>query len=405
MKQETKGISLIVLVITIIIIIILAGAVILSLNNSSIIAKTKEAKESNDFTSIREALELEKSNVNLDQGKFTSTNAAIVTGKIPSNYSSEIVVTGEGTIIIKGVATGTTSKIKDIPGAIEKLGAVYIPYGFTASTVAGEMSKEGGLVIYEGALGNPSQTSVNQFVWVPVENYSEFVRQNFSTVQSTMVFLPVNTTYAKVSDKYYEVDKTENLDTTTGTAEEAVAMYDSVKKYKGFYIARYEAASSDSTSGGTVISRKYKTPWANIAWGDTGTDSNGLSGIPNATGAVGKSRAMYSASTSVQSTLIYGVQWDAVMRWYRASGINVQNGTGRGNFTGYVGSTGYYKEKNICDMTGNLYELTMEAYGTSCRVMRGCCYANAPDAPTSSRGGYSSFYAPYTGFRPTLYIK
>ena len=129
MKQgrTVMGISLIVLVITIIIIIILAGAGILSLNNSDIIAKAKVARESNDFAGIREMVEMEKSN-KLLTGTFDKTKITI-----PSSYSSDIEVTGDGTILLKYNAATT---ISDIPNAIDKLGAVYIPNGFVASNVS-----------------------------------------------------------------------------------------------------------------------------------------------------------------------------------------------------------------------------------------------------------------------------
>ena len=54
LKRQKKGISLIVLVISIIIIIILAGTVIISLNGSDIIGKTKEAKDENNKANIKE---------------------------------------------------------------------------------------------------------------------------------------------------------------------------------------------------------------------------------------------------------------------------------------------------------------------------------------------------------------
>ncbi len=57
-KKQEQGISLIVLVITIIVMIILAGAIILSLNNSSVIGRAEEAVIKSDVASLREKLQV-----------------------------------------------------------------------------------------------------------------------------------------------------------------------------------------------------------------------------------------------------------------------------------------------------------------------------------------------------------
>jgi len=297
-KIKERGISLIVLVITIIIIIILAGAVILSLNNSNVILKAKIAKESNDFVAIREAVENEKTNSMFEGG--TSTYSGIV----PASYSDEVVVLPSGQITIKAPTTGTT-KLVDITNAIEKLDAVYIPAGFVASTVTGENIKSEGLVIKSGS--NGAATDQNEFVWVPVENYNSFAKGTMKEAEPA------------------------NRDNPDPAGNEVEQMYASVKKYKGFYIARYEAADNGS---GTVISKKNQYPWNNTEWGYIDYGENGeVIGTETETGVVGKSRRMYS-TPNVQTTLVYGVQWNALMNWYNSSGIDT-NSYSWGNYIHY----------------------------------------------------------------------
>ncbi len=404
MEQKVKGISLITLVITIIIIIILAGAIILSLTNSDVIGKASLAKESNDFTSIRQMIEMERSKDMFDDYNFDASKITI-----PANYSDEIEIIDKDTVIIKHVPN---PDIKNVDVAVEKLGAVYIPDGFVASGVTGENNKEEGLVIYAGtdsvttANHSTALTTRNQFVWVSVENYSQFAREHFGTVDQkwwTGTFVPAN---GEKENNMLEVEPITNYSGSDATQLEVNAMYESVKKYKGFYIARYEAANS----GGTAISRKNQTAWVNIAWGTAGADANGLAGIPNTAGAVGKARAMYNTA-SVKSTLMYGVQWDAVMRWYKESGVDVQDSSSWGNHNSWIeiqtGNNETYKKKNIYDIAGNVWEWTMEAYSTSIRVGCGGSFEHGGTYLSASyRSNFSPVYANYDlGFRPALYVK
>ncbi|MDD2627360.1 MAG: hypothetical protein PHR25_05625 [Clostridia bacterium] len=67
--KKNKGISLIVLVITIIVMIILAGTIILVLNSSNIVGKSKEATHKSNVSNLREAVNLAKAEYELsDKG-------------------------------------------------------------------------------------------------------------------------------------------------------------------------------------------------------------------------------------------------------------------------------------------------------------------------------------------------
>ena len=252
---------------------------------------------------------------------------------------------------------------------------VTIPNGFYY--VGG--TKEEGIVISDnaedankGTSHEVAQTLIgNQFVWVPVENDDEF----------------------KTYEGYYGGSLDSYLDDcaepyTNGYANEESeynAMKESVLKYNGFYVGRYEAGTSSSTprisvSGTTdsVVVKQGANVYNWIGWSDSDdmTDEKG--------GAVEKSKDFASDHkyTSVTSTLIYGVQWDAIMQWIDNGYKNedgtltsfVANSDGKGNYSedlARTGSNASYAVKNIYDLAGNVYEWTMESFNSVYRVNRG----------------------------------
>ena len=85
--------------------------------------------------------------------------------------------------------------------------------------------------------------------------------------------------------------------------------------------------------------------------------------------------------TSVTSTLMYGVQWDAVMQWidpaYKEENCDlddsyVANSDGEGYYTPSAPEaptrTGYYGVNNVYDLAGDVYEWTMESFDTDSRI-------------------------------------
>ena len=249
----------------------------------------------------------------------------------------------------------------------------------------------------------------NQFVWVPVETPADFKTYTsyYNDKPQTM------TNYHEPSQEGYRYE---------GEETEYNLMKQRVEENKGFYVARYEAGKENVGGVDTVVSKKGANVWNYIKWGDSMT-SIGIEG------AVAKAQGMYTNKEeyAVTSTLIYGVQWDAIMAWidpaYKTTSCEadsfVRNSEGKGNYNesantndwkGDVATCGIsdnYRVKNIYDLAGNVYEWTMEANSANNRVLRGGSYNNAgSNYPASLRssgrpGGSSNGVV---GFRVALYL-
>lgn len=232
---------------------------------------------------------------------------------------------------------------------IATVDGVPIPKGFVASEATGESTKDGGLVIYEGTEPvtdenvKTAKRTRNQYVWVPVEDFSKFLRKGFRAYSSSVIDSDGNYYALGTIDKYWEVmvNKETNLPLekmedqganymTATTLAEVQEMYASVKEYKGFYIARYEMGVDNQRAKGdeilktNVYSMLGKIPYTYIPW----TQNNNMAEDTN--GAVQVARSIYPATNTnygVVSTLTYGVQWDRTLSWWLEVGAK----DGKGN--------------------------------------------------------------------------
>ena len=259
----------------------------------------------------------------------------------------------------------------------ENNGIATIPKGFIIVPGCEDVSK--GLVISDDVRDTEKDSNNkvalgNQFVWIPVENYNEFVREEGYYHLSKQNLLPSS---GEADEKGINSNHSESI----VTQNEAIEMYKSVKTNKGFYIGRYESGKDSELN--TVIKKGADT-YGHTTWQE----------------AVDKSRNMYTDihKYGVDSTLCYAVQWDAALRFlsredpeYRKDNtkegwyVNNYNRTDiEGNInTNPTGKTGedliYNKDttsdianmkKNVYDMPGNEWEWTMESYGND-RIIRG----------------------------------
>lgn len=360
-----SGISLIVLVITIIIITILASAVILTLSNNNPIENAKKAVDANDESIRKEASTIAYADWFL---KENSGN--------PSGTSADEYVKIE----LEKQEIDTDGLFVSDDGTIITNAPSVIPNGFEYLTG----TVDTGFVI-------KNSTDGNEFVWIPVEE-GTFVRESFQNTQlNTIIYI-------------------EPYETTSYTSESAEynAMVASVSKYGGFYMARYEASLNTSTNKAQSIANQY--PLENQSWGTSMTDVTG--------GVVQKAREVYPENVAINegdaiSTLPYGVQWDATIRFLKSNYDGIaQNSVGYGNYNSgaiiKTGSNPSYALNNIYDLAGNLYEWTMESYNNSYRVYRGGDYNRPGNAdPVACRdlvfeqgSGDDN-----KGFRLAIYVK
>ena len=442
-KEELKsktGITLIALVVTIVVLLILAGISInLIFSEGGIIQKASDAvdRQQEAEESDKSAIESlgEQVNALLNGGTSGGGNS----GNGGNNPPAQIT---------KGEKVTTTDGSTHVTYT-DSTGTAEIPVGFcvvkdvTRDGVTDENTVERGLVISDVVNDDLDNSQKgNQFVWIPVDN----------TNNQTAKFHLIEGYYNKSKQSYLSAASNPSREagattaagsplannSTAGTTE-SIAMYQSVKDNGGFYIARFEAGVAGTTAStttndpnkqtqtGTVkpVSQKGVGVWNFIPWGGTTTAqaSDGMQGNDNADGAVKVARSMYTKSSTcgVNSTLCYGVQWDAAMSFIDSNygkavgdtGISassyVVDSKGKGNYSGNIAATGSstaYEQKHIYDLAGNVFEWTMEAYDTDRRVFRGGSYNVAgSDGPASSRPGNSPALTPYNiGFRVALYL-
>ena len=276
-------------------------------------------------------------------------------------------------------------------------GEVPIPNGFYY--VGGTL--DDGVVISDnvadsgkGTLYNTAMTlQGNQFVWVPVPVAADFVRYEGYK----------NGVLDNVMSSYTEPYNQQGTEVS-----EYNAMYASTTGHKGFYVARYEA----SQTNGNIESKQGKTVIQYVLWLDTNY----------AMGARTSACNMYTKGNEigVTSTLIYGVQWDAIMLWidsaYKTgtctSSSFVVNSSGKGNFSDTIrasGNSGLYVVKNIYDLAGNVWEFTMEkGSGTKwiCRGGKesGTGTINAASSRKEFIGNATQGATGPAGFRVALYL-
>ena len=377
-----SGITLIALVVTIVVLLILAGITIsLVFSENGIIAKAREAAEKTNQAVINEQEQMNEVGTIIDNmlnGIGESTPPKPEGPEMPEGWDG--------------------NKVNAVESADKVV--VPVPKGYTASSVATENKVSEGFVIYENTNGedkkeevndnnkDTARTTRNQFVWVPVANPSEMYGTdkdgkkwgklyNFSASGIT----PLNwteqdgvmsITATSGSDSYREPDVVDsdssNSITISQLETEFNDMITSVEKYGGFYIGRYETGNL-SQEKATVV--KNNTDIGNQTWYSMYKKAKGI-----------------AVNNNVTSSMIWGSQWDATMRWMYNSGNEEKkkytyDSTGKGNYSGTngnqpiaTGSIETYAVNNIYDMAENVRDWAIEAYGTILRDGRGGYYRN-----------------------------
>ena len=409
-SNKNSGITLIVLVVSIVVLIILATVSINAvLGQNGIIKKAQQAKEM-----------YEQSVTNEDTAMQELLNELAVDREDKEDDTSDPT---------KDWDLNKVDKVTSEDNII-----VPVPKGYTASTVTGEKSVSSGFVIKEGNDGSKTE-GINEFVWVPVSNISDIYDEannagqlwDFSGTTSTKRTYPT-TKNSGFREPDVVTKASSGSDSTSGSSFDAEStnlqqagllstatastfktqlqnefkeMINSIKNYGGFYIGRYETGNLSQTK---AVVQKNNTDINNQTWYTQY-----------------KLCKTIKANDNVATSMLWGCQWDATMRWMQTS-TNSEvanfptNSTGKGNYdeTGeYIGtpiptgSNSSYSVNNIYDMAGNVFDWTMEANDAYLRVSRGGLYVGAASlSPASDRNyGCPVNSVSSNGCRSTLYVK
>ena len=341
-KQE-KGITLIALIITIVVLLILASVAISSIQNDGLLSYAENA--ANKF--------------NQSQSDEKDVLGSYL------NYLKENIDDSE-TIGDATVGEKVTS-ISTINGKKYTETNPVIPIGFmaidteTSSWDVEDLTEEvkKGLVISDGT---------SEFVWIPVENIGSFARlqnsstqnyegvlYNFEIVDDGTLTVTEKTEYGVETQDCREpanLDLT-NYDNTTNLSiwtenlyqDSFNSMVQSVSKYKGFYVGRYQMSSNRTSK--------------NIESTEDGAQVNSSS---NMWFGLYQKALTYSTSNSklgVVSEMIWGCQWDAMISL-------ILTGPDASNITSTINNT----FSNICDLSLDDREWTQEVNNTKYRVAR-----------------------------------
>ncbi len=179
-------------------------------------------------------------------------------------------------------------------------------------------------------------------------------------------------------------------------------MIESVSKYGGFFVGRYETSIDNNT---VVASKKGVMPMS------ANTNSQMWYGMYD------KQKKFTNDADKMQSSMIWGSQYDAMLNWMQ-SGSQAEkiNGTTNGNHSKVLKNTGATETdviNNIYDLEGNLFEWTLEAHHDKYRAKRGGDFHSSLYAASSRDSkGENSFSGSYpsakdsgNGTRLSLYIK
>ena len=133
----------------------------------------------------------------------------------------------------------------------------------------------------------------NQFVWVPVG----FLDAN-GTLDGTNFF-------EKFGRRNYRGDEFSDGEFNEELDDELRTQWESVKKYGGFYISRYNISKNKQT--GEAQSVKGEMPWVSINWNDSM-----------------RAAKTFGDGVSVTSHLPFGAEYDSTLEWFIKSGARTE---------------------------------------------------------------------------------
>ena len=314
----------------------------------------------------------------------------------------------------------------------------------TADGTGKSFAKPDGATYVEGTVDTGVVVNIkgSEFVWVPVDDVvldtsrdANLPKSSSAGTSSGKTYTPMavqvgndykgilynfsgsngylkygsNANYQGSSSQYREPDVVRSYDggisdtvdgkiTTTKLTTEYNAMIASVLKYKGFYVARYEAGLDKTTN--EVVFKNASVEANNVTTADaSNSETSSWYGLYK------KIKTFTTDSDKVVSSMIWGSQYDAMMNWMAKTGKKVGTADDtKGNTTTITGGG----EKpdiinNVYDLYGCHYEWTLEALSTNGRAVRGGysdysfspatrIYSSDPDSTATNNSARATLY-------------
>ena len=421
--MKNKGVTLIALAVTIVVMLILAGVTISVLNGENgIVKQAQKAKEESKIKELKEKVRIDIAGKRVENinGELRVSVLKEILDKYFDNVPVETQITSETELKAKeeygkyemkisdidvGEITYETSYtiFKDVNGE-----QVPIPEGYIVSENSDENIVNKGLVI--------SDSRGNEYVWISCtvdssSNKLQYKRtewgvekdgtDNSRAIKDELTLKDIDVTYSKT-----DTDNGINEEISKEIVAQINAEKESIKKYGGYYIGRYEVGKDNKTA----VIKAEQEPYVNIKWSKAYELAKGIGGGEGAT-----------------TYLCSSYSWDTAINF-------IQNTTGKNYATSIIGFNGNWKSQevkdssgkvikpvntaqrlntglttalcNIYDMGGNVGEFTTELNpGTSeTVVLRGG--SNNYNYPAGYRwDSYSGIAISYYGFRATLFLK
>ena len=354
-----------------------------------------------------------------------------------SNQENNDIAVQDGSVSTQSVDTSNWDLTKvDIVYDTANV-AVPVPKGYVASGADGEHTVNTGFVIYEGDTAVTTDNAWNescirnQWVWVPVPDVSRIYEVDENGKKKSKLY-EYSSTRRKADTYDYEPGILPAYDNEKAFAENKLQgmtrekflhemqeefdfTIESIRKYGGFYIGRYETGN---LSADEPVVQRMNTSISSQNWY---TEYKKIKRM--------------STDVNVSTSMIWGCLWDETLQWLVDSGAKtyaeMKDSTSWGNYNNSTfeyktnisgststknassgtripsGSTEYSKANNIYDMAGNVWDWTLEGNGSFSRRYRGGNYGgDGSSYPASYRGSdYPNGSVNYVGFRAYFYIK
>ena len=434
MKNTNNGITLIALIITIIVMLILVAVTISMAVNGGLFEKAANAGRQTNEAVIAEQ-ELGTGRIKIGNTWYDSPQD-FIDGKQSKNQGNGEQVKPETPGDEEGLPSYANAQFEngllDENAKFESDGkTAVIPKGFKIiNGIEGTQSIAAGLVIQDA--------EGNEFVWIPVTyTPSEEIDERGLDTNFKNTFVR-----SIATDSYHSEPYTNGYTNEDGTTEvdDYYDMMLSVQNNGGFYVGRYEAGIETTGNPRVLFTEDFKDyengdspmvvkrdcyPYNFVVWGESMSNYTNpiedYNGNDQGYGAVYLSKDLIdNEETGATSTLMYGVQWDAMLRFMGKE--NETNSTKLGNYYNNAiiidrqtaryttdpdidltwtqintltdkqypktdnegillttGASDKFEEKNIYDVAGNVIEWTMEAGSSDRRVFRGGSYYDGGD--------------------------